>query len=86
MLLLLLPRGLCSWSVLSVRWCCSGGRDGVDGVDREGAFLRLRAEEGQRCAALLRFNAYAGGIGLFLFGLIPKFALAVLKLNSRACL
>ena len=68
LLLLLLKRGRwCSWSVLSVRRCCSGGGDGVVGVDREGALLRLRAEEGQRCAPLLRFDAYAGAVRLLHF-------------------
>ena len=65
--------------MLSLRCCCSGGRDGVDGVDREGALLRLRAEEGQRCAPLLRFDACAGGIRLFLND-FSQYALTVLKL------
>ncbi|KAF8768759.1 hypothetical protein HU200_007319 [Digitaria exilis] len=71
MLSLLLPRGRCLCSALSVRWCCSGGRDGVDGVDREGAFLRLRAKKGQRCAPLVRFDACAGGIRLISLWLDP---------------
>uniref|UniRef100_A0A0A9GNW0 Uncharacterized protein n=1 Tax=Arundo donax TaxID=35708 RepID=A0A0A9GNW0_ARUDO len=36
------------------------GHDGVDGVDREGALLRLCAEERQRRAPFFRFNACAG--------------------------
>jgi hypothetical protein len=28
--------GWCLWTMLSVRCCCSGGRDGVNDVDREG--------------------------------------------------
>lgn len=51
---------------------CSGGRDGVDGVDREGAVLRVRPEEGQRRAPLLRFDASSGDDGFSLLcDLIP---------------
>jgi hypothetical protein len=56
-------------------------------VDREGALLRLRAEEGQRCAPFLRFDAYAGRAPLLSlrFDLQVCFAMLNVVLQSRAC-
>jgi hypothetical protein len=71
--------------LLSLRCCCSGGRDRVDGVDREGALLRLRAEEGQRCAPFLRFDACAGEIRLFLYDFIPSVLLRILDPANEIC-
>jgi hypothetical protein len=56
-------------------------------VDREGALLRLRAEEGQRCAPFLRFDAYAGRAPplSLRFDLQVCFAMLNAVLQSRAC-